>query len=565
MLSLIHLWDTSLQGHANFVPQILYMMKPDSDRKSIVMFSASYLYVRGYGTVEQQAEIAYLPLNRGLQAISYLWQQRLHSNLTIKMVHVKFKAFRIRSVVTISRSANDKCGLFGIIGTSRAAQLTFLGLYSLQHRGQESAGIVTSGDSVVHIYKGMGEVSEVFARKDRIDRLKGNIAVGHTRYSTTGASSLTNIQPLLITNRSQKLAVAHNGNLTNSFSLRKKLEKAGSIFQTTSDTEIFLHLAALSRKRTWFNRICEGLTRVEGAYSLVFLTEESVIATRDPLGFRPLALGKYNSNYVVASETCAFDIIGAKYVRDVQPGEVLEISRKGLRSVYPFNKRKHAFCIFEYIYFSRPDSIVFGENVDKIRRRLGRQLAVEHPADADIVIAVPDSATTATLGYSEQSGLKYEIGLIRNHYVGRTFIDPEQKIRDLDVKVKFNPVRGVLKGQRVVVVDDSIVRGTTSKKLIKLIRSAGAKEIHLRISSPPIISPCFFGIDMPTKRELIASSMKVREIQEYLEVDSLGYLSVEGMVSMPALPDDNFCVSCFSGKYPLRIEKNHDKLRLEKV
>jgi amidophosphoribosyltransferase len=464
-----------------------------------------------------------------------------------------------------SNIIRDNCGIFGIVGTNRAAHLAYFGLYSLQHRGQESAGIVSSGNGKVHIYKGMGEVNEVFSDRETIADLKGNIAVGHTRYSTTGASSLTNIQPLLITNQSKKLAVAHNGNLTNSLTLRKKLERAGSIFQTTSDTELFLHLAAYSKKRSWFNRICEALKQVSGAYSLLFLTEDSIIAARDPLGFRPLALGKYNSSYVVASETCAFDIIGAKYIRDIEPGEVLEISAKGLKSVFPHKKQKHAFCIFEYIYFSRPDSIVFGENVDKIRRRLGRQLAMEHPAEADIVIAVPDSANTATLGYSEQSKIRFEIGLIRNHYVGRTFIDPEQKIRDLDVKVKFNPVKGVLKGRRVVVVDDSIVRGTTSKKLVKLIKSAGAKEIHLRISSPPIISPCFFGIDMPTREELIASSKSVDEIRDYLEIDSLGYLSVDGMLAMPSLPDSSFCVSCFSGKYPLKIKSSLDKMRLEKL
>ncbi len=461
---------------------------------------------------------------------------------------------------------NDKCGIFGVFGTPRAAHLTYFGLYALQHRGQESAGIVTAGNGGVYIYRGMGEVNEVFSNRDRLDRLKGSIAVGHTRYSTTGASSLTNIQPLLITNQNQKLAIAHNGNLTNSLVLRQNLEKSGAIFQTTSDTEIFMHLAAHSSKKTWVDRISDALKKVEGAYSLLFLTDESIIAVRDPLGFRPLALGKYNRHgWVVASETCAFDIIGAKYVRDIEPGEVLEISKEGLKSSFPLKKKKHAFCIFEYIYFARPDSKIFGENVDKIRRRLGRQLAKEHPADADIVIGIPDSANTATLGYSEASGIKFEIGLIRNHYVGRTFIDPDQKIRDLDVKVKFNPVRGVLEGKRVVVVDDSIVRGTTSRKLVQMIRGAGAKEVHLRISAPPIISPCFFGIDMPTRRELIASNKTVEEIRKYLGVDSLGYLSIEGMLSMPALPDSSFCVSCFSGKYPLKIEKDHDKLRLEKV
>ncbi len=462
---------------------------------------------------------------------------------------------------------NDKCGIFGVVGTPRAAQLTYFGLYALQHRGQESAGIVTAGNGNVHIYKGMGEVNEVFSNPARLDLLRGNIAVGHTRYSTTGASSLTNIQPLLITNQNQKLAIAHNGNLTNSYNLRKKLERSGSIFQTTSDTELFLHLAALSRKRTWANRICDAMKDVHGAYSLLFLTDESIIAVRDPLGFRPLALGKYNRHgWVVASETCAFDIIGAKYERDIEPGEVLEISPDGkMKSQFPLKRRNHAFCIFEYIYFARPDSKIFGENVDKIRRRLGRQLAKEHPADADIVIGIPDSANTATLGYSEASGIKFEIGLIRNHYVGRTFIDPEQKIRDLDVKVKFNPVRGVLKDKPVVVVDDSIVRGTTSKKLVKMIRNAGAKEVHLRISAPPIVSPCFFGIDMPTRRELIASSKSVDQIRDYLGVDSLGYLSIDGMLSMPSLPNNSFCVSCFSGRYPLKIEAQNDKLRLEKV
>jgi len=460
---------------------------------------------------------------------------------------------------------NDKCGIFGVFGSPRAAHLTYFGLYSLQHRGQESAGIVTGGNGNVHIYKGMGQVHDVFSDRAVLDRLKGRHALGHTRYSTTGASSLTNIQPLLITNRSQRLAVGHNGNLTNSLELRQKLEKSGSIFQTTSDTELFLHLAALSKRRGWVNRICDAVKDVKGAYSCLFLTDESIIAARDPLGFRPLCLGKYNNGYVVASETCAFDIIGAKYIRDIEPGEVLEISKNGLKSKFPLKKHKHAFCIFEYIYFARPDSIVFGENVDKIRRRLGRQLAMEHPVQADIVFGIPDSANTATLGYSEASGIRFEIGLIRNHYVGRTFIDPEQKIRDLDVKVKFNPVKGVLKGQRVVVVDDSIVRGTTSRKLVKLIRSAGAKEIHLRISAPPIISPCFFGIDMPTREELIASSKTVKEIEKSLGVDSLGYLSIDGMLSMPSLPNSSFCASCFSGKYPLKIAHASDKYRLEKL
>ncbi len=458
---------------------------------------------------------------------------------------------------------HDECGIFGITGHTKAAELTYLGLYALQHRGQESAGIVTSNKGTIHYHRGMGRVSEVFSNKEILQNLSGKIAIGHTRYSTTGASSLINIQPFLITNRSRYTAIAHNGNLTNSAELRERLDRRGSIFQTTSDTEIILHLAARSSKKTRLERICDALRYVRGAYSLLFLTEDTIIAARDPYGFRPLALGKYQRAWVVASETCAFDLIGARYVRDIEPGEVLEISQHNLKSLHPFKKTKHACCIFEYIYFSRPDSIVFGENVDKVRRRLGRLLAQESPVDADIVIGIPDSANTATLGYAEESGIRFEIGLIRNHYVGRTFIDPQQKIRDLDVKVKFNPVKGVLKGKRVVVVDDSIVRGTTSKKLVKIIREARAKEIHFRVSSPPIVSPCFFGIDMPTKKELIAHRMTVEEIEKYLEVDSLRYLSLKGMLSMKSLPDTTFCSSCFSGKYPIKVPNMNGKQRFE--
>lgn len=457
---------------------------------------------------------------------------------------------------------HDQCGVFGVFGSSKAAELTYFGLYALQHRGQESAGIVTSDKGEIHMYKGMGEVSEVFADPDNLKRLSGSMAIGHTRYSTTGASSLANIQPFLMTNRSRNVAIGHNGNLTNSFELRKELDARGSIFQTTSDTEIILHLAARSKKKTRFERICDALTRVKGAFSLTMLTDSSIIAARDPLGFRPLCLGKYGRAWVVASETCAFDIIGAKYVRDIEPGEVVEINKEGITSTFINRRKKSAACIFEYIYFSRPDSKIFGENVDKIRRRLGRLLAREHPVEADIVIGIPDSANTATLGFAEESGLRFEIGLIRNHYVGRSFIDPDQKIRDLDVKVKFNPVRGVLENRRVVVVDDSIVRGTTSRKLVKMIREAGAKEVHLRISSPPIISPCFFGIDMPTKKELIGANMTVPEIEKYLEVDSLRYLSLEGMLSMKSLPDVGFCSGCFSGKYPIKTPEVNGKLKL---
>lgn len=458
----------------------------------------------------------------------------------------------------------DKCGVFGIIGNPRAAELTYLGLYALQHRGQESAGIASSDKGVIKLHKGMGQVSDVFSDTANIARLKGSLAMGHNRYSTTGASSLINIQPFLITNRRQILVIAHNGNLTNAVELRQNLDAKGSIFQTTSDTEIILHLVAVSRKKTRFERICDALTRIKGAYSLVMMTEKTIIAARDPHGFRPLALGKFKNAWVVASETCAFDIIGARYVRDIEPGEVLQISQDGLESTFPHKKTRNASCIFEYVYFSRPDSKIFGENVDKVRRRLGRLLAKEHPVDADIVIGIPDSANTATLGYAEESGIRFEIGLIRNHYVGRTFIDPNQTIRDLDVKLKFNPVRGALKGRRVVVVDDSIVRGTTARKLVSLIRGAGAREVHLRISSPPIVSPCFFGIDMPTKKELIGANMSVEKMEKYLGVDSLRYLSLEGMLSMTSLPEISFCHGCFSGNYPIKVPPINGKDRLEK-
>ena len=462
---------------------------------------------------------------------------------------------------------HDQCGIFGAFNNKTASDLTYFGLYALQHRGQESAGIVSCDDGKFHLHKGMGEVSEVFSDKAHLDRLVGNMAIGHNRYSTTGASSLINIQPFIITNRNEQLAIAHNGNLTNAYELRQKLDAAGSIFQTTSDSEIILHLIAKSKAPKRIDRIASALRTVKGAYSLVFLTENSIIATRDPNGFKPLCIGQLKDSYFVTSETCALDIIGAKYVRDVEPGELIEINSKGIKSYFPHPKKdiKHSFCIFEFIYFSRPDSKIYGENVDKVRRRLGRQLAKEHPVDADIVIGIPDSANTATLGYSEESGIKFEIGLIRNHYVGRTFIDPQQKIRDLDVKVKFNPVKGVLKGKRVIVVDDSIVRGTTCKKLVKLIRDAGAKEVHFRVSSPPIISPCFFGIDMPTKSELIGANYSVEEIEKLLGVDSLRYLSLEGMLSMPSLPNTTFCSGCFTGKYPLKTPQANGKQRLFKI
>lgn len=464
----------------------------------------------------------------------------------------------------IENLLHENCGIFAIFGAKKASELTYLGLYALQHRGQEASGIVSSDGSRLYQRKGMGQVNEVFASKEVLSSLRGEMAIGHNRYSTTGSSTVANIQPLQITYKGDKLlAVGHNGNLTNSTGLRKKLEKEGSIFQTTTDSEIILHLIARSKKEKIEDSLADALSQVSGAYSLVFITADSILAARDPYGWRPLALGKLKDSWVVASETCAFDMIGAKYLRDVRPGEILLINEKGLKSITPFKKVKHAFCIFEFIYFARPDSMIFGENVDKVRRRLGHQLAKEQPADADIVIAVPDSSNTHTLGYSEQSGIKFEVGLIRNHYIGRTFIQPEQKIRDLDARIKYNPVKGVLKDKRIVIVDDSIVRGTTSRKLVWMLRNAGAKEVHFRVSSPPITSPCFYGIDMPTKKELIASTKSVEQIRRYLGVDSLGYLSIEGMLSMPSLPKESFCVACFSGRYPTKIENNIGKFALE--
>lgn len=448
----------------------------------------------------------------------------------------------------------DKCGVFGVTGTRNAAMLTYLGLYALQHRGQESCGIATGDGKTIHMKKAMGQVQQVFSSKQELRNLRGRLAIGHNRYSTTGSSSPVNSQPLLINCKHGPLALAHNGNLTNYRTLRRAMEGNGSIFATDSDSEVILHLVAKSNQKRIDRALAEALRKVRGAYSLVMLSGENLLAARDPVGVRPLALGKLRKSWVVASETCAFDIIGAKYIRDIEPGEILVVNGGGLKSYRHLPERRHAFCIFEYIYFSRPDSMIFKMNVDKVRRRLGRQLAREHPIEADIVISVPDSSNTAALGFAEEAGLPFEIALIRNHYIGRTFIQPEQEIRDLDAKIKFNPIRGVVRNKRVVIVDDSIVRGTTSKKLVKMLREAGAKEVHMRVSSPPLRFPCFYGIDMPTKKELIASSRSVESIRKYLGVDSIGYLSLEGMLSLPSLPDEGFCHACFSGKYPIKIK-----------
>jgi amidophosphoribosyltransferase len=463
---------------------------------------------------------------------------------------------------TREEHVREGCGVFGVCGVKQAAELVFFGLYALQHRGQESAGIVSSDGECVYAYKGLGLVSDVLTA-DALKGLSGQLAIGHNRYSTTGRTTLENTQPLLVTYRGGRLAIAHNGNLVNARELKAKMETQGSIFQTTMDSEIIVHLIARSKAASLEEKLADALSQIKGAYALVVMTETKLIGVCDPFGFRPLSIGKLTSGHCLASETCAFDIIGGKYVRSVEAGEMAIVEGESMKCVSALKSTRKAHCIFELIYFSRPDSIVFTESVAKVRRNLGRTLAREAPADADIVIAVPDSSNSAALGFAEGSGLPFELGLIRNHYVGRTFIDPVQRVRDQAVKVKFNPVRGVLSGKKVVVVDDSIVRGTTSRKLIRLIRNAGAKEVHFRVGSPPIKNPCFYGIDTPSKEELIASSHTVGEIAEFLGVDSLAYLSMEGLRSCVSTPDD-FCYACFSGCYPVPVELEADKLALER-
>jgi amidophosphoribosyltransferase len=445
----------------------------------------------------------------------------------------------------------DACGVFGAYGVEPAAQAVYMGLYALQHRGQESTGIATSDGRTVHLYKSMGLVADVF-NSSRLESLPGHLAIGHNRYSTAGDSDLRNAQPILVSYHGGHLAVAHNGNIVNAVELKKAMEAEGNIFQTTSDSEVVLHLIARSRAASFEEALVEALTELKGAFSLVLLTEKAVYAVRDPLGFRPLSLARLRDGWCVASETCAFDINEAEYIRDIEPGEIVRLDADGPTTVRRLPSPRQAACIFELVYFSRPDSTVFGENVDKVRRALGRELAKEHPADADIVIAVPDSSNSAALGYAEQSGLPFEFGLIRNHYIGRTFISPRQFTREHGVRVKFNPVRAVLEGRRVVVVDDSIVRGTTSRKLVKLIRKAGASEVHFRVSSPPIISPCFFGIDTPRRAELIGATHTVEEIGTYLRVDSIGYLSQEGMLSC-VREARGHCTACFDECYPVPL------------
>ncbi len=455
------------------------------------------------------------------------------------------------------------CGIFGVTGHKDAARLVYLGLYALQHRGEESAGIVTCDKKRTHSHQGMGLVEDIFDER-AIRSLKGNIAVGHVRYSTTGSSLERNIQPFIVNHKRGHIAIAHNGNLTNTLQLRESLEENGAIFQTTMDSEIIVHYLAHSKEKNCKEKVAEALSPLEGAYSLVMMLDDILVGARDPHGFRPLCLGKLNDAYVLASETCALDLIQAEYVREIEPGEIVFIRDKKVESIKPFAKKKHAFCIFEYIYFARPDSNIFGKNVYLTRKRLGAQLAKESPADCDLVMPIPDSGSYAAVGFAEKSKLPFEIGMIRNHYVGRTFIQPSQFIRDFRVRVKLNPIKDVIKGKKLGIVEDSIVRGTTSKARVKTIRNSGAKKIHMRISCPPIKFPCFYGIDFPTKKELIAANNSVKGIQKFMGLDSLKYLSLEGMLKAMLLPKCEFCTACFNGDYPTKIPKKFSKELLEK-
>jgi amidophosphoribosyltransferase len=456
---------------------------------------------------------------------------------------------------------HEECGIFGIWNHPDAAHLTYLGLYALQHRGQESAGIVASDGENLRAQKGMGYVNDVF-KETEMEHLPGKTSIGHVRYSTAGEVSIREAQPLLINYHRGQLAICHNGNLPFANNLREKLEGEGAIFSSTSDTEVVLHGIARSKAQNLYGAIVDTLSTIEGAYSMLFLTPENLIAIRDPRGFRPLSLGKLDDAYVIASETCAFDLIGAEHIRDIEPGEVVIISQDKLESFSPFPKKKPAMCIFEHVYFSRPDSIVFGRSVNKSRHKMGKRLALEHPANADIVVPIPDSGTAAAIGFATQSGLSFRFGLVRNHYVGRTFIQPQQSIRNFGVKIKLNAVRDLIEGRRVVLIDDSIVRGTTSQKIVAMIRQAGAKEVHMRISCPPTVAPCYYGVDTPSKEELIAAHQSVEEICKFIGADSLGYLSIEGLLSACGEEAENpsFCTACYTNKYPIEVSSQAKQL-----
>jgi amidophosphoribosyltransferase len=449
---------------------------------------------------------------------------------------------------------HDECGVFGVFGHPEAANLAYLGLYALQHRGQESAGIVSSDGTDLFLHRSMGDVEEIF-QPPVLAKLPGNLAIGHTRYSTAGDKALLNAQPIMIDCNKGKVALGHNGNLTNAAEWRRKLEHRGSIFQTNSDTEVIVHLIARSQARNLSGALGDALNQVEGAYSLLVLTQDELIAVRDPRGFRPLVLGRLalpagGEAWLVASETCAFDLLNAQYVREIEPGEMVRISRSGIESIHFAPEKPLQQCIFEHVYFARPDSIIFGRSVNESREALGRLLAREHPVDADIVVPVPDSGVPAAVGYALESKIPFRMGLIRNHYIGRTFIEPSQAIRNFGVKLKLNPIRGLIEGQRVILVDDSIVRGTTSRKIVRMVREAGAREVHVRISCPPTISPCYYGVDTPTREELIASSNSPEEICKFLGADSLGYVSLPALRRAVNDTEGKFCTSCYTGAYP---------------
>jgi len=451
----------------------------------------------------------------------------------------------------------DECGVFGIFGHPEAANLTYLGLFALQHRGQESAGIAVADGGKIRVSRAMGQVADAFDEA-ALAKLPGHLAIGHTRYSTAGESKLENAQPFAIDCAHGQIAVAHNGNLVNARELRDDLVRAGSIFQTTSDTEVVLQLYARSRAPTVEEALVESISQVSGAFSMVLLTKNRLIAARDPHGFRPLALGRLGDAWIVCSETCAMDLIGATYEREVEPGELLIISDGGLRSIKPYPPAQLAHCVFEHVYFARPDSYVFGRSVNEVRTAFGRILAAEAPVPADVIVPIPDSGVCAAIGFGEASGVPVRFGLIRNHYVGRTFIQPQQSIRDFGVKVKLNPVRSIIEGKRVVLVDDSIVRGTTSRKIVRLVKAAGAREVHVRISCPPTVSPCFYGVDTPSRKDLIGATHTVDEIREFVEADSLAYLSLNGLREAVGDTRNIYCTSCYTGVYPVSFPQNEE-------
>ena len=447
---------------------------------------------------------------------------------------------------------HEECGVVGVYGHPEAANLVYLGLYALQHRGQESAGIVASTHSKMHLELGMGLVADIFD-PGRLLKLPGPLAIGHNRYSTAGKSELVNAQPCMINYAAGSLALAHNGNLVNAKAIRKELGSKGAIFQSTNDSEVIVHLMAQAKSENFVDRAAEALRQVSGAYSLVLMTENELLAARDPYGFRPLCLGKLDGAYIIASETCVMDLIEAEFIREVEPGELILINENGLQSFFPFKKVESKYCVFEHIYFARPDSFLFGEHVYAVRKEMGRAMAQESPVDADLIVPVPDSGVVSAMGFAEESGIPFEMGLIRNHYVGRTFIEPQSQIRNFGVKLKLNAVKNLISGKRLAIIDDSIVRGTTCRKIVKMLLEAGAKEVHLRISAPPILHSCFYGIDTPHKEELIAHSHSLEETRKYLGADSLQYLSIKKMLEVLQNGKNKFCSACFDGNYPVPI------------